>query len=224
MATCDRNKYGHMWGSWCSNEVKGDSGMGLWKSVRMGWGEFVKHVKYKIARLQDASVADSLSFLSNSMHWSVDFVRNVNDWEVTVISDFLRRLYELKIVQGSVDSLSWIHERNSRFSVHSYYHVLTCQGVCDFPWKSIWKVKVTNKVAFFCWFVSHDKILTIENLRKHGICIVDWCYMCNKDSESVIHLFLHCEVAKSLWNVIFGRLGISWVMPKQVVNLIAGWK
>ncbi|XP_035539054.1 uncharacterized protein LOC109012013 [Juglans regia] len=178
MATCDRNKYGHMWGSWCSNEVKGDSGMGLWKSVRMGWGEFVKHVKYKvgdgsrilfwhdywcgeltpkndfpslfqIARLQDASVADSLSFLSNSMHWSVDFVRNVNDWEVTVISDFLRRLYELKIVQGSVDSLSWIHERNSRFSVHSYYHVLTCQGVCDFPWKSIWKVKVTNKAGYF---------------------------------------------------------------------------
>lgn len=159
-------------------------------------------------------MADSIYFLNNSIQWNVDFVRNVNDWEINVISDFFSRIYELKIVQGREDRLMCSHEGNSRFSVHSYYNALICQGVCDYPWKSIWKVKVPSMVAFFCWLVSHDKVMTTDNLRKRGFCVVDWCSMCKKEGESVNHLFLHCEVAKSLWHEIFERMGMAWVMPK----------
>ena len=35
------------------------------------------------------------------------------------------------------------------FEVKSYYRVLHGEGVVDFPWKSIWKVKGHLKVAFF---------------------------------------------------------------------------
>jgi len=31
-------------------------------------------------------------------------------------------------------------------------------------------------------------------------------------------------VAKTLWNEIFGRMGIAWVMPKHVVDFLACWK
>jgi hypothetical protein len=41
--------------------------------------------------------------------------------------------------------------------------------------------------------------------------------------ESVDHILLHCEVARVLWNAIFSRFSLSWVMPLQVVDLFACW-
>jgi hypothetical protein len=32
------------------------------------------------------------------------------------------------------------------------------------------------------------------------------------------HLLIHCEIASALWNAIFNSVGLTWVMPSQVVN------
>ena len=53
--------------------------------------------------------------------------------------------------------------------------------------------------------------------------ILDWCCMCKADGEPVNHLLLHCPVARELWNMIFSLFGISWVMPRGVVDLISCW-
>jgi hypothetical protein len=39
----------------------------------------------------------------------------------------------------------------------------------------------------------------------------------------VDHLLLHCGVANALWNVIFSRFGLCWVMPGSVRELFACW-
>jgi hypothetical protein len=39
----------------------------------------------------------------------------------------------------------------------------------------------------------------------------------------VDHLLLYCEVARALWNAIFSRFSLSWVMPLWVVDLFACW-
>jgi hypothetical protein len=44
--------------------------------------------------------------------------------------------------------------------------------------------------------------------------------MCKRNMEFMDHL-LHCEVSGALWNSIFGRVGLSWVMPRRVVDLFA---
>jgi hypothetical protein len=63
----------------------------------------------------------------------------------------------------------------------------------------------------------------VDNLRKRHIIIVDKCCLCKRDGESVDHLLLHCDVASALWDNIFTRFSMSWVMPKRVINLIACW-
>ena len=45
--------------------------------------------------------------------------------------------------------------------------------------------------------------------------------MCKKDGESIDHLLLHCHVARELWNMVFNLFGVHWVMPCDVVDLLA---
>jgi hypothetical protein len=98
------------------------------------------------------------------------------------------------------------------------------EGSCLFPWKSIWKVKVLVRVSFFAWTAALDRILTVDNLRKRGLIVVDWCSMCKRSGESVDHLLLHCDVARALWSVLFSLFDVTWVMNDRVIDLLACWK
>jgi hypothetical protein len=109
------------------------------------------------------------------------------------------------------------------FEVKTFYKVLLPNGVSPFPWKSIWRTKAPLKLAFFTWTASLGKILTLDNLRKCHIIVIDWCCMCKKSGKLLDHLFLHCDVARELWIMVFQMFGIEWVMPKRVVDLLACW-
>jgi hypothetical protein len=71
---------------------------------------------------------------------------------------------------------------------------------------------------------SFGKILTLDNLRKRGLIVVDWCCMCKRSGESINHLLLHCEVARTLWSVLFTLFGVKWVLNGRVLDLMACWK
>ncbi|KAF5467451.1 hypothetical protein F2P56_017276 [Juglans regia] len=125
---------------------------------------------FRIARDQNAAVGNSFCCIDNNTQWNVIFIRDVNDWEVDDVKAFLERLYSSKLMLGREDSMLWIPAGNSKFSVSSFYRILTGYRSCEFPSKNTWKVKVHSKVAFFCWVVSLGKVLTTENLRRRGSC------------------------------------------------------
>jgi hypothetical protein len=53
--------------------------------------------------------------------------------------------------------------------------------------------------------------------------VMDRCCMCKRNGESVDHLLLHCDVASAIWSAFFSRFGLSWVMPRRVVDLYDCW-
>ena len=79
------------------------------------------------------------------------------------------------------------------------------------------------KLAFFTWTVAKGRILTLDNLRRRNICVVNRCCMCKNDWESADHLLIHCPFASDLWSFVFSLFGISWSMLNQVVELLACW-
>jgi hypothetical protein len=42
------NKYDSLRGGWCSKEVVGPYGMGVWKCIRRGWEGFSKFVMHEV--------------------------------------------------------------------------------------------------------------------------------------------------------------------------------
>jgi len=41
-------KYDSMRGGWCSKEVEGPYGVGVWKRIRRKWDSFADHVRYEV--------------------------------------------------------------------------------------------------------------------------------------------------------------------------------
>lgn len=75
---------------------------------------------------------------------------------------------------------------------------------------------------FLAW-TSLKKILTMKNLQKCRVIILDYCCICKKSGKTVDHLLLHSEVARVLWVALFNRLELAWVMLTSVLALLASW-
>ena len=71
-------------------------------------------------------------------------------------------------------------------------------------------------MSFFLWTAANDGILTIDNLVKRGRFLVNRCYLCCCDGESIDHLLLHCKFSHTLRCEAFAMFGIQWVMPRSV--------
>jgi hypothetical protein len=139
------------------------------------------------------------------------------------LASFYRGLYACKLRGEGKDKLWWLPSRKGIFEVKSYHRELSPRGSLSFPWKSVWRSQAPPRVAFFVWTAVRSKILTLDNLGKRGMVVVNKCWLCEAEGESVDHLLLHCVAASGLWNAFFARFGLCWVMPRSVKELFASW-
>jgi len=119
---------------------------------------------------------------------------------VDLVTSFFDLLYSLRLRQGIKDKICWIHSKRRTFEVISFYHVL-------------WLPFSLEK-----HLTTLGKILTLDNLRKRNIIVMEWCYMCKTCGESIDHLFLHYMVATELWSTILQLFDVVWVMPRSVIE------
>lgn len=74
-------------------------------------------------------------------------------------------------------------------------------------------LETISRIAFSVWKFALGKILTINNLRKRHIVVLEWCGMCKQYEEKIDHFMMHCKLARSLWAEIFNTFGFEWVIP-----------
>jgi exonuclease III len=178
---------------------------------------------------REATIAEVLSGPDSAgvREWNVTFVRDFNDWEVDVVAEFFQFLhsYKIPIVAPNMapDGLRWKLCKDGAFTSRSFYYALIDRRGVSFPWKSIWRVKVPPRVAFFVWTATWGRILTCDNLMRRGYTMAGWCCMCCCDGENVDHLLLHCNAAQKLWNYVLRNFRVHWVLPRQVADLLFGW-
>ena len=84
--------------------------------------------------------------------------------------------------------------------------------------------EVPQKVAFFVCTATLRKILTIDNLRKRYILIINWCCICISHGESTDNLLLHWPLISVVFSFVFTLLRLAYVMPKSVCTLIECWQ
>ncbi|KAG2691589.1 hypothetical protein I3760_08G015100 [Carya illinoinensis] len=119
------SKYGGLWGGWCTKEVRGARGVGLWKYIRQDWGVFSRLTKlrlgegnmikvwydtwcgncalkelfptlFRVASAKEASVAEVMVLVGEQIQWNINFSRAAQDWEMDSFEAFFSLLYSTR--------------------------------------------------------------------------------------------------------------------------------
>ena len=121
------------------------------------------------------------------------------------------------------DAVLWKFDSKGVYSVSSMYAIINFRGVKNVHVHAIWKIKIPPKIHFFLWLVSHNKILTRDNLAKRQRVDDLSCLFCY-ETESCSHLFFDCVVAQVAWEAVSRVTGKN-VLPasfEKIANLWLG--
>ena len=77
---------------------------------------------------------------------------------------------------------------------------------------------------FFAWEATWGKVLTLDRLQKRGWPLPNCCFLCDCEEETVNHILIHYIVAKVLWDMVFALLGVQWVFPETVKEVLLSWR
>ena len=67
-------------------------------------------------------------------------------------------------------------------------------------------------------------MLTLDQLKRRGIPIINRCFLCEEHEETIDHLLIHCSRAKSLWDLLLAITEANWVFPSTVRQLLLDWQ
>jgi hypothetical protein len=149
-------------GGWCSKEVLGTFGVGVWKHIRREWDKFSNFVHFEvgdgshvsfwhdwwcgekslkqcfpdlfsIVRNKDAMVAKNLVVQNGVIQWDVILTHSVQDLAMEMVLSFFARLYSNSVRHTEDDRLIWNLSKRGLFDVKSYYEVLNRKDDPSFP-------------------------------------------------------------------------------------------
>ena len=151
------------------------------------------------------------------------FFRPFNDWEVDDVESSLLCWHRKRVQRDEEDEVLWMETKSGKFSVESLYKALESGFLDPFLMKIIWNSCVQPKVGFFVREAMLGKALTLDQIQKRGLSLVNRCYLCQMHEESINHILLHCLKTRALWEMFFTLFRVSCVLPSSVKSAFLGW-
>ena len=104
----------------------------------------------------------------------------------------------------------WQGTNTGMFSMKSAYHLakeMEMRGNLEgsdkikesILWKTIWKLNIPNAIKDFLWRACHNLLPTKENLFRQKVVNEPLCPICEKELETVFHVFWGCPAAMDVW-------------------------
>jgi ribonuclease HI len=100
------------------------------------------------------------------------------------------------------DKIFWTPDPKGKFSVKSAF---ACNQtsldveVSSPHWKALWKLKIHDRLKMLIWRIGAGVLSTNGNfVTKLGFGDSN-CPLCCTTTETTIHLFFHCSIARALW-------------------------
>ena len=100
-------------------------------------------------------------------------ISSFTTWEQESFDQFMGMVYSLTVWGFGPDKVCWKPARSRVFKVRGFYCSFYPPTILSFPSRMIWQSKVPPRVAFFSWSASLGKILTIDNLHKRRVLVLD---------------------------------------------------
>ena len=119
------------------------------------------------------------------------------------------------------DKMIWSANPSGKFKVSSLFKYKE-KGNQPF-WTKAWIKGLIPKINIFYWIMLQNKILTLDNLQKRGINVVNRCSLCKEGFEDRDHLFLNCSYSQKFQSSILNYWNISWVHLNNANLCFKSW-
>jgi len=141
------------------------------------------------------------------------------------VCDLLAILAEREVRAQDIDELVWPLDSKGSFTIKGLCKAVYDRPLClGFPSAAIWRSKAPPKVCFFAWAATLEKVPTEDFLKRRNFHGPNRCVLCRQEEETVHHLLVHCHWASSLWQLGLSMLGVSWVQPGKVKEVLVAWR
>jgi hypothetical protein len=112
------------------------------------------------------------------------------------------------------DSLLWTPSPSGAFSIKSTHHLITSGHTVPIPplpsatWKALWKLKINHRLRLLLWKMGWNILPTKSRI---SCCIPSAptdisCSLCSFPTDSLLHLFFSCPIARVVWRNSFWPL------------------
>lgn len=115
-------------------------------------------------------------------------------------------LAQLTTHPNTPDDIVWIWTESGIFTVKSAYRALKFIpriAIVANRIHKVWKLNIPPRMKVFGWLMSHNKLLTVDNLNKRGWSLVNRCILCKADLESINHMINVCPFSLAVYSAVF---------------------
>jgi hypothetical protein len=129
-----------------------------------------------------------MELYGDSNQWKVSFSKEAHDWEVNVFASFFQVLHSVIVRRSSEDRLWWSLPKNVCLTSSPLAPWLALMVDTSLERESV-ADSCSFEGSFFARSTALGKILTLDNLRKRHIIMVDRCCLCKRNGELVVTFF-----------------------------------
>ncbi|XP_042489868.1 uncharacterized protein LOC122069846 [Macadamia integrifolia] len=93
------------------------------------------------------------------------------------------------------------------------------------PWDNmVWSRGISPQISVFGWRLLHGRVPTDDRIMACAVPLASMCYLCNANSESMLHLFLHYSFAGMVWSEFLYVFYLKWDGFPSIQELFSWWK
>ncbi|XP_026455014.1 uncharacterized protein LOC113356176 [Papaver somniferum] len=121
---------------------------------------------------------------------------------------------------GGDDCRVWMPDLKGIFSVSSAKHLIPKKYAQDDIYALLWRKVVHPNLAAQNWKLEHGACATLDKIQsRFKISLVNKCYMCRSEEESIEHILWTCDFSTRVWGWISGIFNLT-----PHFNLIVSYK
>ena len=166
---------------------------------------------FRICREKKASVADLMQYANGVLHWDVNFIRVVQDWELESLSHLMDMIYGVLVRGNEEDKMCWKPDKKKGFTwvgtIGFYLAIVINLFLGNAFGNPRFLLKLLSSFGLQLWRISWRLIIYGERMCMYWIGA-----MCKRNGESIDHLLLHCPWVAELWSMVLDLFGVYWVM------------
>jgi hypothetical protein len=155
--------------------------------------------------------------------------RGLFQWEVEQLLQ-LNTLLQAAALASGRDKWMWRLEEDGLFKVQSAYNCLGRLLLAADPlpimeaivFNKIWLSPAPSKIIACSWQMLYDRLPSKQNLYIRGARNIQenqTCGWCENNTESGLHLLLHCNFAQSVWRKFWNWLRVDIIVPPNLFIL-----